>query len=400
MGADGGDGSNEDLDFVEIYDASLADEADEDACAQSSVANLFPFALDGRANGTQDIPVGRRINTLDARSGALHVTLYEASGWSDARVTVRLVNVWRSEDAVRPCYARDAVAVARLSSSSVGRLLVVPFGDIWPAGKAAQGFLRIEQGATAQGTATGLIDVQLVTRSSASPKVTPRSFANLALLLRADHGIVAQGDRVSSWQDQSGYQRDAAQGTAAQQPLWTDGALNDQPGVYFDATRILATPAFALSTFTVFLVFRASNAGLVYEHSPDVNANDGSWVYTTTGSTIAVRRGATISGKNLTANWGADSVNRIVRHQFDGTHAGHKLFINGTDQTLTDTVVGNPGTGASSLQQLFVGARSGVVAPLNGYIMELIVYSPQLTDADAQSLERNYLSPRYGIAVA
>jgi hypothetical protein len=311
------------------------------------------------------------------------------------------VNVERSDDGVRPTYARDAVATARLSQGSVNNLIVVPFGDVWMPTRTVQAFLRWEQGGATQGLpSTGLIDIQLVLRSNPTPKVTPRSFKELALWLRGDHGIVAQGDRLSTWADQSGFQRDATQATAANQPLYVDSALNGVPGIYFDGTRIMSTPAFSISTYTVFAVYRNTTAGLKYEQSVDANVNDGSWLYGTTFSAIHARRGAINSAKDLGVNWDVDNVNRIVRVENFGTSASHNMYINGTLQSMTVNQAGDIGTGPSTSQPIFIGGRSGVVAPMTGHLMELVIFSPALTAAAASALERTYFGPRYGLTVA
>lgn len=171
-------GANNESARPRIVDDASLDDADDAEAWSRPVVSFFPFSFDTRVNATQDLPIGSRIWTEEARSGALMISLREAGGvWLDGRLTVRLVNVERSDDGVRPIYARDAVATARLSQGSLNNLIVVPFGDVWMPTRTVQAFLRWEQGGATQGIpSTGLIDIQLVLRSNPTPTLTPRSF--------------------------------------------------------------------------------------------------------------------------------------------------------------------------------------------------------------------------------
>jgi len=151
-------------------------------------------------------------------------------------------------------------------------------------------------------------------------------------------------------------------------------------------------------------VFRGTGTpGILVEHSVDANNNPGSAVYTSVGSTITVNRANTISAKDLTPQWGTDNVNRVLRHEYAGTHATNALYLNGSQQSMTDTVFGQPGSSSTGDQPLSIGARPGLqvpLLPLNGHVMEVVVYSPALDPADALALERTYFGPRYGLTIA
>jgi len=199
---------------------------------------------------------------------------------------------------------------------------------------------------------------------------------------------------------QSGLRRDAAQAVAANQPLYVGDALKNWPGIYFDGSRIMSTPPFSLSTYTVFAVYRNTTAGLKYEQSVDANVNDGSWLYGTTFSAIHARRGVINSAKDLGVNWDTDDVNRIVRVENFGATASHNMYINGTQQSMSVNQAGDIGTGLSTSQPIFIGGRSGLIAPMTGHLMEFVIFSPALSAAAASALERKYFGPRYGLTVA
>jgi hypothetical protein len=65
----------------------------------------------------------------------------------------------------------------------------------------------------------------------------PTSISNIAAWWRSDLGITLNGSTVSAWADQTGNGHHWTQGTAANQPTYTAGQLNGQPGVVFDGSN-------------------------------------------------------------------------------------------------------------------------------------------------------------------
>jgi hypothetical protein len=190
-----------------------------------------------------------------------------------------------------------------------------------------------------------------------------------------------------------------AQATGAYQPTWVDAAQNGRPVIRFAGGHMLATStALAVTTFTIVAVWKQSVGGMLYEHSVNVNANNGHYLYGPGGNTIIVNRGGTVSA--YTRATLADSTWRVTTHDYGGANATHGLRLNGVAASLTNGTTGDPGA-ASTSQTLYVGGRSGAppLVPMTGDLARLILCTPQLTAAEITMLER-YCGRLYGIAVA
>lgn len=156
----------------------------------------------------------------------------------------------------------------------------------------------------------------------------------------------------------------------------------------------------AFATGGAAAVFRTNANGLPFEHSDDTNSDtDGNYCFTTTNAAIATRRSSTWTAKNLSANWGSDNAWRAIAQHYQGTHATHKLFIGGVDQTLSDLSFGgfanDPGTG-SATRHFYVGGRSSGTASITGNIAEVLVYSPYLSSTDIAAVT-DYLTTKWGV---
>lgn len=252
--------------------------------------------------------------------------------------------------------------------------------------------------------------VKLITILRRSGGFTPSSISGLALwldasdastLFQASNGTTpatTDGDVVGYWGDKSGNGKHVIQGTTANKPTLQLAEKNGRNVVQFDGNDLLATVAtVALSTFTVIAVFRSSVAGtaLLYEHGPAAGTDPGSYLNTSTGVTISVRRGTVNTSWNLSLNWANDNVWRVGSHDYAGTHATHQLAVNGTVQSLTSVASNNPGTGTVT-DTIYLGARTGLTIPMTGQIAEFVVYSPALSVANRNSVE-SYLNAKWAV---
>ena len=252
----------------------------------------------------------------------------------------------------------------------------------------------------------GLPGASVVGNRVSSSAFSPSDIAGLQLWLKSDAGVLDASDtpitadntQVKTWQDQSGNGLDAVQANGALRPVWRNAAngINGNPAVYF-ASDIMATANLTAGVYTIFVVHKATAHGLVYERGVSVNSHDGEYLYTSTGTTIAVRRtdgSARISSKNYTSSWGIGGNTLTTCHQFDGTHAGNTLRVNGSDISLSSAASNNPGTN-NATNALYIGARSGRVAPITGFIAEIIYYNSVLPLADVLKVE-GYLIDKWG----
>jgi len=255
----------------------------------------------------------------------------------------------------------------------------------------------------------GLPGASIVGNKVSSAVCCPSEFCGLTLWLKSDAGVLDASDtpitadntQVKTWQDQSGNGLDAVQANAAVQPVWRNAAngINGQPSLYFSGD-IMATANLTAGVYTIFAVHKATFDGLIYERSASVNNYDGEVLYTSINSTIAVRRTPPNSNaiivvrKQYVPQWGIGNTTKITCHQFDGTIDGMILRVNGSEVSLSHSYTIDPTT-TSATNPLYIGARAGVVAPLIGFIAEIIYYDSVLSVADVLKVE-NYLIDKWG----
>jgi len=251
----------------------------------------------------------------------------------------------------------------------------------------------------------GLPGASVVGNRVSSSAFSPSDIAGLQLWLKSDAGVLdatdtpitADNTQVKTWQDQSGNGLDAVQATGALQPVWRNAAngINGNPAIYF-AGDIMATANLTAGAYTIFAVHKATSHGLVYERGVSVSATVGEYLYTGT-ITITARRLDGIdktSSKNYNSSWGISGNTQTTCHSFDGTHAGHTLRVNGSAISLTSVSAVDPGT-ASANGALYIGARAGAIAPITGFVTEIIYYDSVLPLADVLKVE-SYLIDKWG----
>jgi len=170
---------------------------------------------------------------------------------------------------------------------------------------------------------------------------------------------LSNNDPVDTWTDRTSNGRNATQATAAKKPTYKTGELNGNPGLSFDGGDCLVTSTFSASVAgSVYVIFKASANGLIYERGTTFTDTGASFMYTSTGATTAfTRQSGAYSGYDRAANWGTDSAWRLVSHENEGTHASHKFYINGSVQSMTSTLTDDPGTANSTLG-VNIGARN------------------------------------------
>lgn len=165
--------------------------------------------------------------------------------------------------------------------------------------------------------------------------------------------------------------------------------ISNKLALDFDGlTQYLATAANrTIGAHTYALVLNSSGtAGFMMHH----NVAAASYLYESTSNSINASRGANISGKNLSSNWGVNANFRTVMKTFDGTHAGHKLRINGVNQTLTNgSGTADPGTGTSAAA-IGVMASAAGLTKVTGSLASAMALSTALSDTDAVRIESYY----------
>ena len=241
--------------------------------------------------------------------------------------------------------------------------------------------------------------LMIVNTLSAAP-VLP---AGLSLWLRADAGLVTGGTAVSQWNDLSGNNRNATQGTVANQPTRVGSVLNGLPVVRFDGANDFLTfnmPVNGLTGMSIFLV-----AANTLDHSA--------------GPTEAERAALFW---NETVGWGTVYVSPFqsaVYARFGTTQTGNRLKYTrptsvGSAFTMTETIKDGT-TDSLYVNKVLVLSQGGKLTTLagnqsmgnvgrgyndntyfRGDIAEAIVFGRALTIAERQSVEQ-YLDAKYGV---
>ena len=216
---------------------------------------------------------------------------------------------------------------------------------------------------------------------------------------RSDMGITkAVGGGVETWADQSGNGNHATQLDSLRQPSVSYNQINGWPAITFDGTNdVLATAAFSIATYTVLMVTTGQDATNGYFFTRSTPPGESDTLYGTTGSTIYCTRAGSTSAKNLSASWGqyGASTAKLLTVLMDGTHAGHKLRINGSEQSLTTVTGGDPGV-VSTSDPFTIAARGDAVLSSKIKVAEVICYDRALAEDELVIVEE-YLRRRYGL---
>jgi hypothetical protein len=217
---------------------------------------------------------------------------------------------------------------------------------------------------------------------------------------------------VTTWVDKGSLQgvQNLSQATATQRPTYMTNVQNGQATVEFDGTNdMLSATSLSLGAFSVFVQLKAPTSAvptIIMEQSNDLNASGNGFYWVEgMGHTMQVRRGAPLSARNVTSPtpiaW-AFQPNLISATQiYDGTNAGHLMYINGALASTNVAGAANPGT-ATATDTFHLGARFGSgtpIIPYQGQIAELIIYNSKLNAAEQQVVE-NYLSSKYDSPMA
>lgn len=195
--------------------------------------------------------------------------------------------------------------------------------------------------------------------------------------------VSSNGDLIGCWTDRIG----GIDATTAARPTW-NGVDNS---VYFDGTRRLSTAStFALTTHTMFVVYRATNGNVIIQHR---DASNNLTQISNGGQTADWY--VTDSGSRSSYNWAGVQTDTITLAcmEYNDTHASHKTYINGSEQSYaatntqdtTYTVTGN----------FYIGDNRVETSKLAGNIYEIVVcdYLPSGLRASMQS----YLNDKWSV---
>lgn len=299
----------------------------------------------------------------------------------------------------------------------------------FPVEPIIEGLITGSTGTGGSGTSTTLIagnGITMATASNGNVLVSssllagsPADFPGLVGWYEAVTGSITLDGTgtpsVREWRDLSSASNHFGMVTKALQPIWY--AANPDFGgvssVDFQAAHVLSSSAnINLSTFTaVFLVQVKNTNSILYEHSVNVNAGGGSYVYTSTSDTIHVQRGAgtpNASGKDnaFGTTWAVDQpYPTILVQQHNGTQRGQRLFVRNIDERMTNGANGTADLGnAAYSDRIYLGARANaqpVVSPslqLSGSVVAMAFYTPALRIDQVYKVMR-YFSNKFNVGM-
>jgi hypothetical protein len=214
----------------------------------------------------------------------------------------------------------------------------------------------------------------------------PASVAGLKLWLKADAITgLSDGDPVGTWEDSSGDNRDATQGTASKKPTYQTGEVNSLPCVRFDGADdyLSFTDPTVATAHTVFLVVKWSAFGGV------VLGDSGNYYcpYAAAGNDFYYRAGGGfVNGNPGTLSTGAWYLITVRR---SGTTV--QFFKNGVQQ-------GSDLTLSDNLDQILdtLGSYAGGSLPSSIDVAEVLIYDSALGATDRGNVESSLIS-KYGL---
>jgi len=225
---------------------------------------------------------------------------------------------------------------------------------------------------------------------------------NLSLWVKSDDLSMSDGDRISTWSDQSGNAHHLTQSNSVYAPAYYANVANGFPVVRFnqDYNRLIHNSYNTFPTAEITTIFVNKSNG---------ESEDGMLSYAVTGSNneyliynsanVNLFRGTT--SVNTTVNNSTNSFN-IISSSWSATTDLANMDKNGTRAFSNSLVAGNISTGGC----LAIGAEQDVPdgsyelsQTFTGDFTEVIIFSFVINSAQ-QNIINNYLSSKYNIAVA
>ena len=203
-------------------------------------------------------------------------------------------------------------------------------------------------------------------------------------------------DRISQWNDKSGYDNHATQATVLKQPIYNPARLNGKAVATWDGATGFSLPSGLFSipngNNTIFIVARnigtiaiflisMTESGASRQAIVQPNATQINYVNTTTGAGLISLTGVTNSNP------------QIIMTQLSGTT--QKVAVNNGA-----AVSNSNGSYENGINAAGLGASSTITtAFLTGDIAMVLIYNRALTDAEIISVNR-WISARTAIIIA
>jgi hypothetical protein len=276
--------------------------------------------------------------------------------------------------------------VGAYNSLSVGTVTRYRVTDLTPG---TTYYYRVRS-TNATGTSPSSVARTVTTDAATNPyvdTVTPAAW------WKADFFTASDGSAVEWWPDAADNVT-LGQATIARRPLYRTGVQNGKPALQFDGSNdSMLLSALTVGAFTLFMAFKATNTGVLFEHStnaasfPGMNMNPSNSV--DTGDTVLVTRSGLVkASRNAAQSWGVGGVFRVMALSYNGTLASLLIDLDGVGSALTAGAnSGDPGL--TTVTDLFRVAAFGDDSGsyLAGHIAELIIYDSALTSGQRAAIE-------------
>jgi hypothetical protein len=228
--------------------------------------------------------------------------------------------------------------------------------------------------------------------------VEPPQLAKLSVWYKADEGITLNATDVAAWANQGTAGGSAAQGTAANQPLYVEDGQNGLPVIRFNGTTDFLSQALLTlpSRFTIIVAGKFTNAkDLFIEHGPEAINNPGFFLFGDgSGGLTSVHRGGT---KEFTTS--AANAMGSAWATFGATYNGD-WSVSKSGTAITVTPGGDPSVADSTLEEtLWICSRVGTSFFSDGDLGEILIWDDPLSAGDFAAAE-DYLGARWGVAIA
>lgn len=245
-----------------------------------------------------------------------------------------------------------------------------------------------------------------VARQAGMPQFSPSDIADLGMWFSAkdDSTLNFNGDNISQWDDKSGNDNHASQGTASNQPKYVASAINSHPalqgyhtGSIVSTLNVAADAGLTLTNGFHFFFVGQRVADLGLDEAPFNSYQPAASFRTQIGASddfhsLIVHDGATPSGTGLT---GPVTVGTpfIWAGQYDPVSEDFETNLR--HDGSTDNATGNHGldVGPENFQLFSRGFSS---TAFGGYIGEVLFYTREL-DADEVTAIMAYLQGEWSV---
>jgi hypothetical protein len=181
--------------------------------------------------------------------------------------------------------------------------------------------------------------------------------------------------KITVWQGTGTSGRSFIQSAPASAPV-PGASINGKTTVDFTSPQLMFTDAaITLGVFDIYVVCKTSAAGgFLLGVAPAAFVNSSRIIAQSAQAATVYRGGVGTSKDPTSATWLNNGVACMVRHGFDGTHAGHILQRNGVDVAVgAPTASGNPGT-SNLTDFMWLGRASGML-DWGGSVGEVLIYN-------------------------